>query len=84
METTSFDTVVSFLKGLGREPVETQDISGFVSNSILMYYAVMALQLVQCGARIETLIKRRKSCGSFPLSSALTVGSPPSWKMSRG
>ena len=68
MEAKNFATVVSFLKGLGREPVETNDISGFVSNSILMYYAVMALQLVQCGARIETSIRRRKSCGYFPPS----------------
>ena len=60
METTSFDTVGSFLKGLGREPVETKDISGFVSNSILMYYAVMALQLVQCGARIEDVDQAAK------------------------
>ena len=60
MEATSFDTVVSFLKRLGREPVETKDISGFVSNSILMYYAVMALQLVQCGARIEDVDQAAK------------------------
>ena len=66
METTSFDTVVSFLKGLGREPVETQDISGFVSNSILMYYAVMALQLVQCGARIEDVDQAAKELRLLP------------------
>jgi 3-hydroxybutyryl-CoA dehydrogenase len=66
MEATSFDTVVSFLKGLGREPVETKDISGFVSNSILMYYAVMALQLVQCGARIEDVDQTAKEIGLLP------------------
>ena len=66
METTSFDTVVSFLKGLGREPVETKDISGFVSNSILMYYAVMALQLVQCGARIEDVDQAAKELRVLP------------------
>ena len=66
MEATSFDTVVSFLKGLGREPVETQDISGFVSNSILMYYAVMALQLVQCGARIEDVDQVAKELRLLP------------------
>jgi 3-hydroxybutyryl-CoA dehydrogenase len=66
METTSFDTVVSFLKGLGREPVETKDISGFVSNSILMYYAVMALQLVQCGARIEDVDQAAKELRILP------------------
>lgn len=66
MEATSFDTVVSFLKGLGREPVETKDISGFVSNSILMYYAVMALQLVQCGARIEDIDQAAKELRILP------------------
>src|SRR5882724_13164666 len=66
METTSFDTVVSFLKDLGREPIETQDISGFVSNSILMYYAVMALQLVQCGARIEDVDQAAKELRVLP------------------
>ncbi len=66
MEATSFDTVVSFLKGLGREPVETKDISGFVSNGILMYYAVMALQLVQCGARIEDVDQTAKEIGLLP------------------
>ena len=66
MEAKSFDTVVSFLKGLGREPVETNDISGFVSNSILMYYAVMALQLVQCGARIEDVDQAAKELRLLP------------------
>jgi 3-hydroxybutyryl-CoA dehydrogenase len=66
METTTFDTVVAFLKGLGREPVETQDISGFVSNSILMYYAVMALQLVQCGARFEAVDQAAKELRLLP------------------
>jgi 3-hydroxyacyl-CoA dehydrogenase len=53
IEESSFADVLSFLKTLGRDPIETKDISGFVSNSILMYYAVMALQLLQCGAAIE-------------------------------
>jgi 3-hydroxybutyryl-CoA dehydrogenase len=66
MEATSFDTVVSFLKGLGREPVETKDISGFVSNSILMYYAVMALHLLQCGARIEDVDQAAKELRLLP------------------
>jgi 3-hydroxybutyryl-CoA dehydrogenase len=66
MEATSFETMVSFLKGLGREPVETKDISGFVSNSILMYYAVMALQLVQCGARIEDVDQAAKELRLLP------------------
>ena len=77
METTTFDTVVAFLKGLGREPVETQDISGFVSNSILMYYAVMALQLVQCGARIEDVDQAAKE-----LRILLPFVSFDSWKPS--
>jgi 3-hydroxyacyl-CoA dehydrogenase len=66
MEATSFATVVSFLKDLGREPVETKDISGFVSNSILMYYAVMALQLLQCGARIEDVDQAAKELRLLP------------------
>jgi 3-hydroxybutyryl-CoA dehydrogenase len=66
MEITTFDTVVSFLKSLGREPVATKDISGFVSNSILMYYAVMALQLVQCGARIEDVDQAAKELRILP------------------
>src|SRR5215475_141207 len=66
MEPTSFDTVIAFLKGLGREPIETKDISGFVSNSILMYYAVMALQLVQCGARIEDVDQAAKELRVLP------------------
>ena len=66
MEATNFATVVSFLKGLGREPVETKDISGFVSNSILMDYAVMALQLVQCGARIEDVDQAAKELRLLP------------------
>ena len=66
MEAKSFATVVSFLKGLGREPVETKDISGFVSNSILMYYAVMALRLLQCGARIEDIDQAAKEMRLLP------------------
>ncbi len=66
MEPASFNTVVSFLKRLGRQPVETKDISGFVSNSILMYYAVMALQLLQCGARIEDVDQAAKELRLLP------------------
>src|SRR5918992_530478 len=47
MEATRGDTVLSFLKEVGRQPVETHDISGFVSNGILMVYAVMALRLLE-------------------------------------
>ena len=53
MEPSCSETVVSFLKSLGRDPVETRDISGFVSNGILMVYAVMAVRLLESGARIE-------------------------------
>ena len=66
MEAASFDSVISFLKGLGRQPIETQDISGFVSNSILMYYAVMALQLIQSGARIEDVDQAAKELKMLP------------------
>src|SRR5581483_4683087 len=45
------DALVNFLRAIGRQPVETRDISGFVSNGILMVYAVMALRLVEQGAR---------------------------------
>ena len=31
--------LMSFLIDLGRKPIETKDISGFVSNSVLMVYA---------------------------------------------
>ena len=66
MEAKSFATVIAFLKDLGREPVETKDISGFVSNSILMYYAVMALHLLQCGARIEEVDQAAKELRLLP------------------
>lgn len=66
MEAASFDTVITFLKALGRQPVETKDISGFVSNSILMYYAVMALHLLQCGARIEDVDQAAKELRILP------------------
>ena len=66
MEAGRFESVLAFLKGLGRQPVETKDISGFVSNSILMYYAVMALRLVQWGARIEDVDQTAKGIGLLP------------------
>jgi 3-hydroxybutyryl-CoA dehydrogenase len=53
MDAACSATVFSYLQSLGRDPVETRDISGFVSNGILMIYAVMALRLLECGARIE-------------------------------
>ena len=66
MEETSFNTTLSFLKSLGRNPVETRDISGFVSNSILMYYSVMALHLLERGARIDEIDQTAKRMGLLP------------------
>ena len=63
MDQNHFTAMLSFLKTLGRTPVETQDISGFVSNSILMYYAVMALNILQSGARIEQVDETAKKLG---------------------
>jgi 3-hydroxybutyryl-CoA dehydrogenase len=60
------DHVISFLKEIGRQPVETQDISGFVSNGILMVYAVMALRLLECGARIDTIDQAAKGLKLLP------------------
>jgi 3-hydroxybutyryl-CoA dehydrogenase len=65
-EDRSIATVLSFLESLGRDPVETHDISGFVSNSILMVYAVMALQLLECGARIDVVDQTAKAMGLLP------------------
>lgn len=50
MDQHQFTLLLSFLKMIERNPVETQDISGFVSNRVLMYYAVMSLNLLQSGA----------------------------------
>jgi 3-hydroxybutyryl-CoA dehydrogenase len=60
------NTVIGFLKGIGRQPVETRDISGFVSNSILMIYAVMALRLLECGARIEQVDQAARELKLLP------------------
>jgi len=66
MEEGNFAAVLSFLKSLGRDPIETKDISGFVSNSILMVYAVMALHLLACGARIEEVDQAAKEMRLLP------------------
>ena len=66
MRKSNYDAVLSFLKSLGREPIETKDISGFVSNSILMVYAVMALRLLGCGARIEEVDQAAKEMRLIP------------------
>jgi len=60
------DAVISFLKEIGRQPVETHDISGFVSNGILMAYAVMALRLLERGARIDAVDQAAKELKLLP------------------
>jgi len=66
MADTYFNEILSFLRSLGRNPVETQDISGFVSNSILMYYSIMALQLLESGSRIEEIDGAARAPGLLP------------------
>ncbi|MGB7948920.1 MAG: 3-hydroxyacyl-CoA dehydrogenase NAD-binding domain-containing protein, partial [Candidatus Binatia bacterium] len=66
MDPASYATMISFLTELGREPVETRDISGFVSNSILMVYAVMALRLIEAGAAIEAVDGAAKELRILP------------------
>ena len=66
MDQYQFTLLLSFLKTIERSPVETQDISGFVSNSVLMYYAVMSLHLLQSGARIEQVDETAKKLGLLP------------------
>ena len=56
----------SFLTTLGRDPVPVQDISGFVSNGILMIYAVMAVRLLEWGARIEQVDQAAKELKLLP------------------
>lgn len=53
MDADNRERILAFLKSLGRDPVAVQDVSGFVSNGILMIYAVMAVRLLECGARID-------------------------------
>jgi len=66
MEKSQGETVMGFLKGIGRQPVETRDISGFVSNGILMIYAVMALRLLECGARIDQVDQAARELKLLP------------------
>jgi 3-hydroxyacyl-CoA dehydrogenase len=63
---SSYATLMSFLNDLGRKPIETKDISGFVSNSVLMVYAVMALRLLEAGATIEAVDGAAKELRSLP------------------
>jgi 3-hydroxybutyryl-CoA dehydrogenase len=66
MDDASYAALISFLTDLGRKPVETKDISGFVSNSVLMVYAVMALRLIESGASIEAVDGAAKELGVLP------------------
>src|SRR5258706_1892502 len=66
IEPATGERLSNFLKALGRDPVATQDISGFVSNGILMIYAVMALRLLECGARIEQVDRAAKELKLLP------------------
>jgi 3-hydroxyacyl-CoA dehydrogenase len=58
--------LMAFLNDLGRKPVETKDISGFVSNSVLMVYAVMALRLLEAGASIESVDGAARELRALP------------------
>ncbi len=66
MAATHRDRVLAFLTSLGRDPVPVQDISGFVSNGILMIYAVMACRLLERGARIEQIDQAAKELKVLP------------------
>ena len=66
MKNADRDLTLSLLKSLGRSPVETHDISGFVSNSILMIYAVMALRLLEDGVCIEEVDQAAKAMRLLP------------------
>lgn len=62
----SYAVLAAFLSDLGRRAVETRDISGFVSNSVLMVYAVMALRLVEAGATIEAVDGAARELRALP------------------
>jgi 3-hydroxyacyl-CoA dehydrogenase len=66
MDDASCATLMAFLSDLGRKPVETRDLSGFVSNSVLMVYAVMALRLIEAGASIEAVDGAAKELRALP------------------
>ena len=66
MSATNRQAMLSFLKTLGRDPVTVQDISGFVSNGILMVYAVMAVRLLERGARIDQVDRAAKELKLLP------------------
>ena len=66
MATLHSESLLTFLRNIGRQPVETRDISGFVSNSILMVYAVMALRLLESGATIEAVDQAARALKLLP------------------
>ncbi len=66
MDAANQESTLEFLKIIGRQAVATQDISGFVSNGILMVYAVMAVRLLECGARIEQVDQAAKELKLLP------------------
>ena len=66
MTAANRESILDFLKTLGREPVPIQDISGFVSNGILMVYAVMAVRLLERGARIDQVDQAAKELKLLP------------------
>jgi 3-hydroxybutyryl-CoA dehydrogenase len=66
MSEANCTALMAFLADLGRKPIETKDISGFVSNSVLMVYAVMALRLVEAGAAIEAVDGAAKELRALP------------------
>lgn len=66
MDDAHYAALMAFLADLGLKPVETKDISGFVSNSVLMVYAVMGLRLVESGATIEAVDTAAKELRALP------------------
>jgi 3-hydroxybutyryl-CoA dehydrogenase len=62
----AYAVLTGFLDDIGRKPVETNDISGFVSNGVLMVYAVMALRLIEAGAAIEAVDGAAKELHALP------------------
>jgi len=66
MDSANRERLLAFLKTLGRDAVPVQDISGFVSNGILMIYAVMACRLLERGARIEQIDRAAKELKLLP------------------
>ena len=66
MSEKNYGALMAFLADLDRQPIETKDISGFVSNSVLMVYAVMALRLLEAGATIEAVDSAAKELRALP------------------